>query len=227
MVSKKVAIAFTSQYGYIAEIAQEIGKILTNKGISVDIINLKKARRNYWPIIENYDGILIGSNSAIWRFMRKQSNDFLRETIPRVIEKGIITGIFMSDPRDLPTILDPDSATVVLEKEIIKRYGFKPSMCRKFAPVIDLSRSSKIKSEAKKDLRLSAKHFSRKTGIVIDMKGYNDFRDWNRVNEFALRFANSIDSTTLQSENKRICPNCGKEVEPSWNNCIHCAYKLK
>jgi menaquinone-dependent protoporphyrinogen IX oxidase len=228
MENKKVAITFTSDYGYIAEIAQEIAKILSSKGISTDIINLKRVRRNYWPMVENYNGILIGSNQGFWTYMKKQSNDFLRQNIPKVIERGIITGIFMSNPSDLPSILNPELATAALENEIMKKYGFKPSICAKFGPVIDLSRSSQIKSDMKSTLRSSAKSFSKQTGIVFNMKGYNDFRDWNRVHEFTLKFVDTFESKKITQEiGKKICPNCGQEVESSWKNCVYCAYKLK
>jgi menaquinone-dependent protoporphyrinogen IX oxidase len=227
MGNKRVAITFTSEYGYIAEIAQEMAKILADKGIFTDIVNLKKIRRNSWPMVEAYDGILIGSNQGFWTFLKKQSNDFLRENIHRLIEKGITTGIFMSDPNDLPSIINPELATVALENEIVKKYGFKPSICGKFGPVIDLSKSSTIKSEMKSNLRSFAKSFSRKTGIVFNMKGYNDFRDWNRIHEFTLKFANTIQSQSVITEIKKICPNCGQEVESTWNNCVYCAYKLK
>jgi len=237
MANKRVLIVFSSTYGHVAEIAQEISKTLEEKGLAVDLIDLRKTRRNKWPYMEQYDGILAGSCSGNTisfgvqgdgkHTLKRELRNFFNINIQEIIQKDKFLGVFRSNPFDLHVIISPEPADAFFEQVLIERYGFKPSICAVFGPVINLSRSSKMKYETKQDLRRKIKVLSKRTGIEFDMKGYNDFRDWDRIHNFSTKFAEMLDSSLIVSDSVNHCPNCGSKVESSWKFCVSCTHKLK
>lgn len=237
MANKRVLIVFSSTYGHVVEIAYEISKTLEEKGLAVDLTDLRKTRRNKWPYMEQYDGILAGSCSGNTisfgiqgdgrHTLRKELRNFFNINIQEIIQKNKFLGVFRSNPFDLPVIISPEQADASFEQVLIERYGFKPPICAVFGPVIDFSRSSKLKYETKQDLRKKAKMLSKRTGIEFDMKGYNDFRDWDRIHKFSIRFAEMIDSSLISSASVNHCPNCGEKIESSWKFCVNCMHKLQ
>lgn len=237
MANKRVLIVFSSTYGHVVEIAYEIAKTLEEKGLAVDLTDLRKTRRNNWPYMEQYDGILAGSCSGNTisfgvqgdgrQTLRKELRNFFNVNIQEIIQKNKFLGVFRSNPFDLPVIISPEQADASFEQVLIERYGFKPPICANFGPVIDFSRSSKLKYETKQDLRKKVKMLSKRTGIEFDMKGYNDFRDWDRIHKFSIRFAEMIDSSLISSASVNHCPNCGEKIESSWKFCVNCMHKLK
>ena len=237
MANKRVLIVFSSTYGHVAEIAQEISKTLEEKGLAVDLMDLRKTRRNKWPYMEQYDGILAGSCSGNTisfgvqgdgkHTLKRELRNFFNINIQEIIQKDKFLGVFRSNPFDLHVIISPEPADAFFEQVLIERYGFKPSICAVFGPVINLSRSSKMKYETKQDLRRKIKVLSKRTGIEFDMKGYNDFRDWDRIHNFSIKFAEMLDSSLISSDSVNHCPNCGSKVESSWKFCVSCTHKLK
>ncbi|GAH14236.1 unnamed protein product, partial [marine sediment metagenome] len=158
--------------------------------------------------------------------LNKAVRNFLTLKLDEIFRNNKILGVFKSDPYDLGVILAPEAVAVSLEQNLINQYGVKPSICIQFGPVIDLSRKSKLNAETKKSLRTSIKTLMKKTGLEFDMKGFNDFRDWERIREFAEKFAEIVEKSTGSSERGDSCPNCGIVVDSSWNFCTSCNYKL-
>ncbi|MFW9942485.1 MAG: hypothetical protein ACFFFT_15710 [Candidatus Thorarchaeota archaeon] len=237
MVNKRVLIVFSSTYGHVAEIAHEMSKSLEEKGLVVDLTDLVRTRKSKWPYMDLYDGILAGSCSGNTisyglqidgrQTLRKELRNFFNINIQEIIQKNKFLGVFRSNPFDLNVIISPEQADSFFEKVLIERYGFKPPMCAVFGPVIDFSRSTKLKYETRVDLRRKVKVMSKHTGIEFDMRGYNDFRDWDRIYKFSTEFAERIDSSLISSTPGNVCPNCGSKIESSWNFCVNCMHKLK
>ena len=71
MSSKKVLIVYGTRYGSTAEIAKELAILMENQGIATQIVNLKEVKRKSWPLIDEYDGILVGSSIKIGRWMKE------------------------------------------------------------------------------------------------------------------------------------------------------------
>ena len=110
MTGKKILVAYSSLYGYVEEISNEMVKILEQKGFVVHLINLKKVRSSKWPYIGEYDGILVGSSSEMVRYaisrygpgkiVRKDPRNFLITNLDEISQTNKILGIFRSDPLD-------------------------------------------------------------------------------------------------------------------------------
>lgn len=236
MTGKKILVGYSSLYGYVEEISLEISKILEQKGFLVHPINLKKVRSSKWPYIGEYTGILVGSSSEMARYalsrygpgkiVRRDPKNFLRTNLNEISQTNKILGIFRSDPLDFSVILNPDPAANLLEELIIKKFGYKPSICAWFGPVIDF-KSKKFRYDIKKYMRRELKKISRKTGLEFNLRGHNDFRDWERINEFTMRFAEMVDPSLKSSGGSDTCPGCGTKINPSWKFCADCNYKLK
>lgn len=236
MTSKKILIAYSGLYGYVEEISLEMSKILEQKGLIVHLTDLKKIRSSKWPYVGEYDGILVGSSSKFVRTMllrkgpgkivRKDPKNFLKTNINEIIQTNKVLGIFRSDPFDIDVIINPEPASNTLEELIMQRLGFKPSICGWFGPVINF-KDKKIRYDVKKYYRIDLKRVSRNTGIEFDLRGFNDFRDWDRINKFTLKFAEMVDPSLKSTESLDHCPNCGTKIDPSWNFCGNCNYKLQ
>ena len=238
MTGKRILIVYSGLYGYVEEISREMVRILEENGLNVHLVNLKKTRKSRWPYIGEYDGILVGSSSEFVRYaisrygprkvLRKDPKNFLKTNINEIVQSYKILGVFRSDPFDVSVILNPEPAAIELEELIVKKLGFKPSICAWFGPVINL-KHKKIIYEVRKRLRQDLKSMSRETGLEFDLKGYNDFRDWDRIQEFTLKFAGMVDSSIepTSTEPRNQCPNCGNKVDPSWKFCVNCNHKLK
>ena len=164
MAGKKILVAYSSLYGSVEEISLEISKILEQKGFLVHLINLKKVRSSKWPYIGEYDGILVGSSSEFVQYalsrhgygpgkiVRKDPRNFLKKNLDEISQTNKILGIFRSDPLDFSVILNPEPAAKNLEELIIKKFGYKPSICAWFGPVIDF-KHKKLYYKVKKSMR--------------------------------------------------------------------------
>ena len=239
MTGKKILVAYSSFYGYVEEISNEMVKLLEQKGFVVHPINLKKVRSSRWPNIGEYDGILVGSSSEYVRYtisrqgfgqgpgkiVRKDPRNFLRTNLDEISQTNKILGIFRSDPLDFDVILNPEPAAKNLEELIIKKFGYKPSICAWFGPVIDF-KHKKFRYDVKKRMRWDLKQMRGKTGLEFNLRGHNDFRDWERIKEFTMRFAEMVDPSLKSSGGSDTCPGCGTKINPSWKFCADCNYKL-
>jgi menaquinone-dependent protoporphyrinogen oxidase len=69
---KKILIAYVSKTGSTKEVAMEIGKVLTEKGLSVDVIPVSEVKS-----VEFYSGVVIGApvNGMRWH---QDANDFIQ-----------------------------------------------------------------------------------------------------------------------------------------------------
>ena len=97
----------------------------------------------------------------------------------------------------IPPTQEPYIPTFEFEENIIIKGGIRRikvlvNLFTGFGPVIDFSNSSKLNKEEKIYLRDFAKTLSKELNIECDPNGYNDFREWDRVKEFAHRFAGLV-----------------------------------
>lgn len=214
---KKVLVAYATKYGYIEEIAQAIHKKLMEENLEAELLNLEKISSKKWPSINDFDGIIVGSckGSGFWR---KDAKTFIKKNRDILLNSKKPFACFRSDPLDFPSIIYPDSIKEYLEEEFIKTFSFSPPLVDGFGPVFDFSKKSKLDRTNQELLRKMVKKVTKEFGIEIDFKGYNDLRDWDRIQEFALNFANLIGG------NK--CPECGSIIDPNAEFCSNCGAKF-
>lgn len=89
-MSNKALVVYGSKYGATAEIAEKIGHILMESGISVDVTSAKKAGSP-----ESYDLVVIGSALYIGQW-RKEVINFIKKNQDTLITKKV--WVFSSGP---------------------------------------------------------------------------------------------------------------------------------
>ena len=190
---KKILVAYSSKYGYVEEIILKISDILYEKGFLVDLLNLSKINKKKWPSIEQFDGIIVGSCGSSWKYWRKEAKNFVQTNLEKLSSTDKILGFFYSDPRILNLIIDPSGAQKAAANTMYANFGFVPKYSLDFGPAFDIAHGFKKLSPEDRDLiRRKVKVISKKTGMEFNFKGFNDFRDWNLIQDFAEQFSNDI-----------------------------------
>ncbi|HUY01528.1 MAG TPA: flavodoxin domain-containing protein, partial [Candidatus Deferrimicrobium sp.] len=140
MSSKKVLIVYGTRYGSTAEIAKELAILMENQGIATQIVNLKEVKRKSWPLIDEYDGILVGSSIKIGRWM-KEPKKFLESNTKVFNMRGKVLGLFVSAGT---AVSDYGKAKAdYLEKEI-QKLAIQVDIYDTFGVIFDFSESSRL-----------------------------------------------------------------------------------
>ena len=87
-------------------------------------------------------------------------------------------------------------------------------------PVRDAMTSKVITIQPDSTLKDAAKMISKGTGIEFEYKGFNDFRDWNRIEEVCNEFIEQL------QKGKR-CAKCGSIVPFEAEFCKNCGNKME
>ena len=180
----RVLIAYGSRYGSTEEIASKLAGFLEEEGIESTVQDVKKNRK--WPNLEDYDGIIVGSGVKITKWMREPL-EFLRRKREEL--RGKRLALFVSCMSVLP---DPDYAREELLEKVIERTGVEADLYEAFGPLIDVGEDSKMGFLDKRIAQSVMIGLSKELGLELDMKGRNDLRDWDRIRDFARRFAESL-----------------------------------
>ncbi len=187
MAGKKVLIAYGTRYGSTEEISQKIAEILENKGLEVQLVDLKKTKSKEWPSLENFDGVLVGSSIKIFKWMN-EPQEFLKKHKVEIQKRVKILGLFVS----CGTASVPENCEKAkndyLEK-VMAKIGIEADIYDAFGGVYDFSESSRMGSLDKRMLKMGLKEMAKDSGIKYDEKGRNDFRDWDQIRSFAEKFA--------------------------------------
>ncbi|MFX0133166.1 MAG: flavodoxin domain-containing protein [Candidatus Hodarchaeota archaeon] len=174
---KKVLIAYGSRYGSTAEISQEISKIFKESDIKTLVLDLKKTKEKLWPMIDEFDAILVGSGIKIGRWM-KEPQKFLKKNKDKIKTKRKILGLFVS----CSTVLDdPVKAKKEYLEKIIDDLDIKADLFDAFGPLFDFSETSNLGSLTKKILKSI---LSKSENIEFDPNTRNDLRDWSQIRSF-------------------------------------------
>ncbi|MFX1572835.1 MAG: hypothetical protein ACFFB0_08800 [Promethearchaeota archaeon] len=182
----RILIVYRSEYGYVTQIAKFIKDRLLKKGLEVITVDVTRDQNTEVYPLEQYSGIMLGINQGLWE-LKKLKKSFLktdlayykRQQLPVVLfENYVNPGLLLRKDKNKERFL----------KYLKKNLGFIPDLVNIFNPVLDFSPFSPVE----RDDRVISKTFTRllakKSGIVIDYKGCNDFRDWNNIALFADKF---------------------------------------
>jgi menaquinone-dependent protoporphyrinogen oxidase len=182
-MSKKVLIAYGTRFGCTEEISEEIAKVLEKEGIEFQLLNLRKTKARKWPLVREFDGVLVGSGIKIMQWT-KEPKTFLKKCKEELKEK--VVGLFICSAY---AIQDPEHAKKEYIEKVMEKVGVTADMYEAFGGVIDLSESSPLGVVDRKMLKLAAKGMTEDMGITIEDNAKNDFRDWDRIRQFAEKFA--------------------------------------
>ena len=89
-MSTKALVAYATKYGATAEIAEKIGQVLADAGISVDVLPVNQVKE-----LDSYGTVVLGSAVYIFRW-RKEASRFLKANAKKLAERPL--WIFSSGP---------------------------------------------------------------------------------------------------------------------------------
>jgi len=213
-------VTYVDKYGYVSEIADNMSRQIRESGLEVDLVDLRRTREKKWPAINDYAGVILISagRTKLFSFWTGRARKFA-STYVRPHEKEIITGFFKSDQWEYHGLVDPVKTKEKFGRNILQACNFIPDYYEDFGPVLDFSRKSKIKRDDRKILKDGAKRAAKKTGLEFEYKGFNDFRDWNRIEEVSKEFVQQLQKgkscascQSLVPEGAEFCKNCGNKT---------------
>ncbi len=215
----KILVAFVDKYGYVSEIADTMSRIFRESGLKVDLVDLRRIRQKKWPPINNYAGVILISagRTKVFSFWTGRARKFAIYVAP--YEKEKVIGFFRSDPWEYLGLVDPVHTKEKFGKSILKICNFIPDYYEDFGPVLDFSRRSKVKRDDRKTLKSYVKTLVKVTGLEFEYKGFNDFRDWNRIEEVSKEIIEQL-------QKGKPCASCGSIVPIEVEFCKNCGNKM-
>ncbi|MFW9905891.1 MAG: flavodoxin domain-containing protein [Candidatus Thorarchaeota archaeon] len=181
---KSVLIVYASRFGSTDEIAHEIAEELEKHKILTKVLDLRNGMNI--PPVEEFDGIIVGSSIKMGRWTN-ESYRFLKKN--QITLNNKILGLFVSSGEAADPKNHPEVRKKYLEK-VMDRVGVKADMIEAFGGVFDFSTSSSYSFLEKKIIRRLAK--SIEGGIIIEDDKMNDFRDWEKIRQWALDFSHLV-----------------------------------
>jgi len=186
----KALIVYGSRYGCTKEIAQKMGDIIEEEGIECHVINLKEEKKKNWPLVNVYNGVIVGSGIQISQWVG-EAKKYLKEISPELKKGKPKYAIFVSSGY---SSVDSDKAKEQYIDKILEKMGLPPPiMSAAFSGVMDFSESSNLGKLKKEALKMAAKGMADENKeLEFDYQGCNDLRDWPAIEQFARDFASKI-----------------------------------
>lgn len=138
MSEKQVLIAYATRYGSTRVTANDIMKKLIDKGVSVDIVDLKTTKKRKWPSAEAYNVVLIGSSIMMGKWMG-EAKKFISRNQNELKKTGL--GLFVSCGL---TLEDPAKAREEYIQDFSSEKNIRPDVSGIFAPCVDLTEDSDL-----------------------------------------------------------------------------------
>ena len=171
-MSTKALVAYATKYGATGEIAEKIGQVLADAGISVDVLPVNQVKE-----LDSYGTVVLGSAVYIFRW-RKEASRFLKANAKKLAERPL--WIFSSGPTGKGDPVElangwrfPKSLQPLLDT-------IKPREVVVFHGAID---SGKMKG--------LEKWMIQKVGAALE-----DSRDWEAIASWAESIASAMESGT-------------------------------
>jgi menaquinone-dependent protoporphyrinogen oxidase len=173
----RALVAFGSRYGSSTEIAEEIGKVMENQGVEVDLVNLRK---NKVDTIDNYDLIVVGSGIKMGKWT-KESLKFLNKNKSALQNKKVALFVSCGAPLNGEEKMD-EARELYLEKVAKENLSGEPVSMGLFGGVFDPDANHGLMY--KMAMKMAKKGFEEKG---VDTSKRYDYRDWNEIRDWARR----------------------------------------
>jgi menaquinone-dependent protoporphyrinogen oxidase len=165
-MSKRVLIAYATKCGSSMEVAEAIGKTISQNDIAVDIKSVKKMAD-----ITGYDAVILGSAVRMGQWL-PEAVDFIKRHQSRLNQLPMaIFSVHIMNMGDSPESIAARQAYTVPVREMIT-----PSAEAFFPGQIDASKLS---------------FFERMLGRIVSAPE-GDFRDWEAINSWAAEAYTSL-----------------------------------
>ena len=178
----KALIIYGTRYGTAAEIAEEIGKVIENEGIEVDLID-SRGIKNY--DIFSYDMVIVGSGIKIGKWT-KGSLKFLENNKSTLSDKKVALFVTCGAANMEETIAEGQEK--YLDEVALKYLSNKPVATGLFGSIYDPNANQGLM------YKLATK-FIIKKGLDkqgIDTSKRLDYRDWDKIRAWARDLANML-----------------------------------
>lgn len=178
----KALIIYGTRYGTAAEIAEEIGKVIENEGIEVDLID-SRGIKNY--DIFSYDMVIVGSGIKIGKWT-KGSLKFLENNKSALSDKKVALFVTCGAANMEETIAEGQEK--YLDEVALKYLSNKPVATGLFGSIYDPNANQGLM------YKLATK-FIIKKGLDkqgIDTSKRLDYRDWDKIRAWARDLANML-----------------------------------
>ena len=178
----KALIIYGTRYGTAAEIAEEIGKVIENEGIEVDLID-SRGIKNY--DIFSYDMVIVGSGIKIGKWT-KGSLKFLENNKSALSDKKVALFVTCGAANMEETIAEGQEK--YLDEVVLKYLSNKPVATGLFGSIYDPNANQGLM------YKLATK-FIIKKGLDkqgIDTSKRLDYRDWDKIRAWARDLANML-----------------------------------
>ena len=178
----KTLIVYGTRYGTAAEIAEEIGKVIENEGIEVDLIDSRDIK-NY--DISSYDMVIVGSGIKIGKWT-KGSLKFLEDNKFTLSNKKVALFVTCGAANMEETIAEGQEK--YLDEVALKYLSGKPVAMGLFGSVYDPNANHGLM------YKLATKFIIKKR---LDKQGIDtskrlDYRNWDEIKTWAFNLTNML-----------------------------------
>ena len=183
MSEKKILIFYGTRFGATEGVAGKIAELARENGLQAEVYNLKDLQGDKIPDFNNYDGILIGSSIKIGQWT-KDVKKFVGNNKDQLNsfkgKKGFfVCSGYASNPESY------EKVKVEYTKDATEKLGVSIDHYDAFGGLMDFTETSRMGWLEKKLLKVAAQQT---TGKKTEDDSYNDLRDWNQIENFALEF---------------------------------------
>ena len=178
----KSLIVYGTRYGTAAEIAEEVGKVIENEGIEVDLMD-SRGIKNY--DIPSYDMVIVGSGIKIGKWT-KGSLKFLEDNKTSLKDRKVALFVTCGAANMKETMVEGQEK--YLDEVAFKYLSNKPVATGLFGSVYDPNASHGLM------YKLATKFMIKKE---LDKQGIDtskrlDYRNWDEIRAWALNLANML-----------------------------------
>lgn len=192
MSEKRVFIGFGTRFGATEEISHRIVKLLENSGITTQVENLRKNKNP--PSSQEFDGVIIASGMKISKWT-KEPKKYIKKYSDMLKNPDKIFGMFVCS---ILAVQDYEQAKADYLQKTLEDNDIPDDQNHivydAFGGVMDFSKDTNLRLFDKRALQMAAMGMEKDSegAFQYDPNGKNDFRDWEKITEFATKFKNML-----------------------------------
>jgi menaquinone-dependent protoporphyrinogen oxidase len=179
-MTRHILIVYGSRYGQTARIASHLEDVLMADGSSVTLVNADTMTRAF--DLANFDAVVVGSSVIVGKHRRSVAR-FVRKNVETL---NRIPSAFFSVSGSAAS---PDAGSQARARALMEQFltdaAWSPDLMTTFGGALAYTQYPLV-------LRWVMKRIARKEGAPSDTTRDHDLTDWERVDDFAHRFARIV-----------------------------------
>ena len=187
---ERVLVLYASTHGHTGKIAERVGALLRERGISVRCREVGQASG---LDLGEFDGVVVGASVHGGHF-QKAMVEWLSEHHTRL---GLRPSAFFSV--SLSAADDTEEARELVKQRIddlLEATGWIPTLTRSFAGALQFK---EYNLPTRVIMRLIARRIEHETGTEVDVHQDTDYTDWAAVETFAQDFVGALQRAEVAS----------------------------